>query len=214
MRRSCPRSDVGMRTPRGTQGYSEHASDLIDRYEAIDASDLHADVQAFIPAPPARVLDVGAGTGRDAAWLARRGHRVVAVEPTAAFRRWAREHHASLPIEWIDDGLPHLVEVVATRQTFDVVLLTAVWMHLDEHERTAAMPVLVSLLAPRGVVIMSLRHGPVPAGRVMYPVTPDETAALARRFGLEVLLDVRGRPSHVRGADPDVTWSRLVLGWR
>ena len=41
---------------------------------------------ALIPATPSRVLDVGAGTGRDAAALAALGHSVVAVEPTPELR--------------------------------------------------------------------------------------------------------------------------------
>jgi protein-L-isoaspartate O-methyltransferase len=39
-----------------------------------------------LPAPPARVLDVGAGSGRDAAWLTSLGLEVVAVEPSVALR--------------------------------------------------------------------------------------------------------------------------------
>ena len=40
----------------------------------------------LLPRPPGRALDVGAGTGRDAAWLARLGFQVVAVEPSGVLR--------------------------------------------------------------------------------------------------------------------------------
>jgi protein-L-isoaspartate O-methyltransferase len=39
------------------------------------------------------VLDVGAGSGRDAAWFAARGHDVVAVEPTSAMRSEGQHRH-------------------------------------------------------------------------------------------------------------------------
>ena len=54
------------------------------------------------------MLDVGAGTGRDAAWLARLGHEVVAVEPSAAMRAEAERRHPAARIRWIDDRLPGL----------------------------------------------------------------------------------------------------------
>ena len=91
---------------RGSRGYAEQAEDLVAKYEAIDFAAKHGAVLPFLPAAPASVLDIGAGTGADAAWLAARGYRVVAVEPTAALRSRAMALHPSPAIEWIDDSLP------------------------------------------------------------------------------------------------------------
>lgn len=52
----------------------------------------HGGVLDLLPPAPARGLDVEAGTGRDAAALARRGYQVVAVEPTH-HRRVGRPDH-------------------------------------------------------------------------------------------------------------------------
>lgn len=66
----------------------DHALDLVTRYEAIDPSKLHGWLSGLIPRLPGTVLDVGAGSGRDAAWFASQGHDVVAVEPSGdALRR-------------------------------------------------------------------------------------------------------------------------------
>jgi protein-L-isoaspartate O-methyltransferase len=70
----------------GTEGYAEEAKDLFKRYESISGAETHKAVLHLIPAAPAHILDVGAGTGRDAAWFASMGHRVTAVEPTEAMR--------------------------------------------------------------------------------------------------------------------------------
>ncbi|REN11303.1 class I SAM-dependent methyltransferase, partial [Mycobacterium tuberculosis] len=76
------------------------------------------------PDVPARVLDIGAGSGRDAAALAALGHRVVAVEPTPELRAEGMRRHAALPIEWIDDHLPGLHRVQALGVRHDLILLT------------------------------------------------------------------------------------------
>jgi SAM-dependent methyltransferase len=77
-------------------------------YESLAFEDAHQSILDLLPATPGRVLDVGAGSGRDAAWFAYRGHEVVAVEPSDNMRRQARERHADPRIRWIDDALPGL----------------------------------------------------------------------------------------------------------
>ena len=74
----------------GTQGYAEQAPHLIEQYESLAFADKHRAVLHLLPDKTSQVLDVGAGTGADAAWLAARGHRVIAVEPTA-------ERHGPVP---------------------------------------------------------------------------------------------------------------------
>ena len=66
--------------------YSRHAAALGPVYDAIDPATLHGWLDGVAPAAPGLVLDVGAGIGRDAAWLAGLGHDVIAVEPSAAMR--------------------------------------------------------------------------------------------------------------------------------
>lgn len=43
-----------------------------------------------------RILDLGAGTGPDSAWLAQKGHSVVAVEPSASNLEIANERFAKV----------------------------------------------------------------------------------------------------------------------
>jgi protein-L-isoaspartate O-methyltransferase len=88
----------------GTEGYAREADELIQRYERISAAEAHTSVLHLIPKAPSRVLDIGSGTGRDAAWFAASGHHVVAVEPTNALRTAARGLHPSPRIEWLDDS--------------------------------------------------------------------------------------------------------------
>ena len=86
-------------------------------------------------------------------------------------------------------------------------MLTAVWMHLDDGQRQRAMGRVASLLQPDGLLSLSLRHGPVPAGRRMFEVSAAETCALAARHGLATVHDSEGPSLQAQ----NVSWSRLAF---
>ncbi|MBK3396466.1 MULTISPECIES: class I SAM-dependent methyltransferase [Methylobacterium] len=195
--------------PRGTAGYAAEAERLVSQYESIAFADIHAAILPLLPAPPAHVLDIGAGTGRDAAGFAALGYRVTAVEPTLELRRQAVALHPSPLIDWVDDGLPDLAALSGRGDSVDVVMLTAVWMHLDEAERRRAMPRLVALMRVGGVMALSLRHGPVPEGRRMFDVSAAETIDLARVHGLRCVLCRTDEDAQL--GRPGVTWDRVAF---
>ncbi|MCW5648824.1 MAG: class I SAM-dependent methyltransferase [Ramlibacter sp.] len=193
---------------RSTAGYSETAPALIPQYESLSFEQVHGEVMHLYPRAPADVLDVGAGTGRDAAALARQGHRVTALEPTPELRTYGEQAHAGLGIEWLDDSLPALPVAIAGPQRYDLILLTAVWMHLDADERHAGMAALATLVKPGGRLSFSLRHGPIPEGRRMFDVSGAELAESARSHGLVPLCSVSTTGLFGR---TDVSWTRMVL---
>jgi SAM-dependent methyltransferase len=196
-------------TLKSTDGYAKEAPELLKTYEKIPAEEVHRKVMYLIPKPPARLLDIGAGTGRDAAYFASLGHRVVAVEPVEEMREGGKKLHPSPAIEWLADGLPDLALLRARHKAFEAVLMTAVWMHLDEAERVRAMQVVAPLVAPGGVLILSLRHGPIPPGRRMFDVPAEETIAQAAREGLQCVVNALA-PS-VQADKPGVSWTRLAF---
>jgi len=196
----------------GTEGYAEEAEALLKQYESIHFDHVHRHVLHLIPAAPRRVLDIGAGTGRDAAGFATLGHRIVAVEPTAALRLRAMELHPSPLIEWVDDSLHELSRIAERDDTFDVVMLTAVWMHLDPPQRRRAMPRVAGLVTAGGVMMLTLRHGPVPAGRRMFEVAAEETIRLAEPEGLVPVVNIEHQDSAL--GRPGVSWTRLAFAKR
>jgi SAM-dependent methyltransferase len=192
----------------GTEGYGQNAPALIRQYEGLSFADVHRDFLPLIPSAPSLVLDIGAGSGRDAAALAALGHRVVAVEPTAELRAYGTKQHADARIEWIDDALPDLDRVYERDQSFDLILLIAVWMHLDADQQARAMSRVAGFLAEGGRILLSLRHGPVPPGRRMFEVSGAEVCRLAERHGLQAVH--RSERADMLGRD-DVAWTFLAL---
>ena len=202
---------MGQANVSGTEGYAEEAEDLFKRYESISGAETHKAILHLIPAAESHVLDVGAGTGRDAAWFASMGHRVTAVEPTEAMRLPAMKLHPSPAIEWLDDSLPELALVRSRGEPFDLILLSAVWMHFDSAQRREAMASLAALLRTGGTLIMRVRHGPVPQGRRMFEIPDEETIELAGAHDLHTVLNLRTESTLQANRDAGVSWTHLAF---
>jgi SAM-dependent methyltransferase len=164
---------------------------------------------AILPAPGSTVLDIGAGSGRDAAWLAAKGYDVVAVEPSEAMLAHARAKHTSSRIQWLSDSLPDLAKVRRLGLSFDLILLSAVWMHIPPAARQRALRKLATLLAPKGRIAISLRLGAPDTERAMYEVSLPELTGLAQQFGLRI---VHTSDSQDKLGRSEVSWTNVVLG--
>ncbi|SEK13794.1 class I SAM-dependent methyltransferase [Paraburkholderia diazotrophica] len=196
---------------KGTEGYAENAKSLIRQWRDVSFAEHHEPIMHLVPTHPACILDVGAGMGTDAAAFAAMGHTVVAVEPVDALRAAGMRLQPSPRIEWLDDSLPDLATLRSRRKEFDFVMLSAVWMHLNEDERRWAIPNVSALLCDGAALVMSLRHGPVPEGRRMFDVSAEETIRLASAYGLRTVLNVRTESIQHGNRRIGVTWTRLAF---
>lgn len=186
--------------------YDTHASRLADGYEGLDAEDTHRRLFAMLAgSAPLSVLDVGAGTGRDAAALAALGHTVIAVEPSPKMARLGRALHADNNIVWIVDAMPELTKV---RGPYDLIVLSAVWMHVPPADRGKAFERLAALLAPRGRLYITLRLGPAAPDRVLWPTDAREIQSLAAAQHLT--FEDWGKRPDLLGRE-QVHWQTLLL---
>ena len=189
--------------------YDRGFREFTEAYEAFGFADIHRDALPFLPRAPGLVLDVGAGSGRDAAWFAEQGWDVLAVEPAASLRAEAARLHGSPRIRWLDDRLPALAAVHRLGLAFDLVWLSGVWMHVAPEDRRRAMRKLATLLKPGGRMCLTLRHGPPPEGRPMWPVDAHEVERLGLEFGLALRVATERRDDlQGRGG---VRWQTVIL---
>ena len=189
------------------EGYARDAPQLVQSFEEISPGDVYAHVAHLLPAQPARFVDVGAGTGRDAAWFAAQGHSVLAVEPTDYLRATGMELHPSPRIIWLSDTLPNLERTLARGEAFDRVIVCAVWQHLRTEERTRAMPNLARLLAPDGFLMMILRHEPDKPRGPGGDTQREDAEKLARASGLSLAFAYEAVPLHPnRTRGVTLTW--------
>ena len=190
------------------RGYHDGAAGIVALYEGLRSIDVHSAVLDLLPAGPGKlVLDVGAGSGGDAAWLRNLGFDVVAAEPARAMREAGQTRHPDLGIRWIDDRLPALSGVHRLGLAFDVILLSGVLMHVREDDRPRALRKLATLLKPGGLLLISTRDGSGTPERPMWPVATGEIEIAARVLGLSIVRvssrgDLQGR---------EVRWSIYAL---
>ena len=187
--------------------YDRCGHEVADGYEQLDPGRLYAWAADLMPARGRTAADIGAGTGRDAAWLAEKGYRTTAVEPSATMRRIGRARHPLSPIRWLDDRLPGLHQA-RELGPFDLVAANAVWMHIAPPERPGALRALLAAAKPGGLVLMSLRHGWAAPERRMHPCDAAEIAELARAHDAATVRTVKTGDQRTR---PELRWTQIAL---
>lgn len=100
---------------------------------------------------PGRALDLAAGEGRNAVWLAQRGWTVTAVDFSATAvdkgRRLADHHRVD--VDWI---VADVVSYVVSAATYDLVLIS--YLHLPPGEFATVLRAAVAALAPGGTLLL------------------------------------------------------------
>jgi SAM-dependent methyltransferase len=132
--------------------YEHYAADLALRYESAASP-----VERFFPlsfAPASRVLDVGAGSGRDLAALLRAGCDGYGVEPSSGPRHAAVTAHPQLTERLIEGSLPGLGTLFGGG--FEGIVCCAVLMHLPDAELFDAALALHRLLKVYGRPLLSV----------------------------------------------------------
>jgi ubiquinone/menaquinone biosynthesis C-methylase UbiE len=120
---------------------------------------LHSRVEQFTarlaelcPAP-ARILDLGCGTGEIAAAISQRGYSVTACDFAEEMMAVARSHHARTPVDWV--GLqPDWKALPFADSSFDGIVASSVFEYLDDVPRVAAE--LSRVLRPEGVLLLTV----------------------------------------------------------
>lgn len=199
--------------------YHDKADALAELYLSLSFEDVHKPWLDYLTELNAleklQILDVGAGSGRDARYLAtlagvdNQPALVVAVEPAKGLAQIGKQMTEGLNVTWVDDVLPELVNVNALPYQYHLVLLSAVWIHLAPCQRNHALASLSALTADNGLLVITLRYGECDDERVMYPVSAEEVTELAQNCGLSVIrMTDRVQDSLGRS---DVSWQTLVL---
>jgi SAM-dependent methyltransferase len=133
--------------------YDRKAADFAADWEDGQAPpvDLRDAVRLYFGDGP--TVDVGCGSGRDAAWLSENGFDVVGLDASTGLICEARRRHPDVRFEI--DRLPELSTL--QRGSYINVLCETVIMHLPVSSIAESVRQLVSLLVPGGTLYLTWR---------------------------------------------------------
>lgn len=134
---------------------------------------------------------------------------ITAIEPAQTLSEFGKKQIQGLNVNWLQDPLPDLNVVTRQEISFDLILLSAVWMHIPDSQRSRSLRKLANLLRSGGKLIISLRHGPSGDERNMFAVCSEQLIQLSKEFGLTPLL-VTDKNHDVIDRN-EVKWQTVVL---
>jgi SAM-dependent methyltransferase len=189
--------------------YTSNAQRLAQQYDSLSPEQVHADWIAHLPSIKSnqtlQALDLGAGSGRDASWLAGKSWDVLAVEPSVGLSRLGEFATHGQDVRWLNDTLPALASIpVSYDASFDLILASAMWMHLTPAEQVQSLLRLTQLAAPVAVLVITWRNQADEAERVFYPVDAEQFKA--GQFKL-----LAAYSSADEGGREGVVWQCVVL---
>lgn len=148
---------------------------------------------------PGNALDLGAGDGRNATWLARQGWQVTAVDFSQVAIERGRARAAAERVE-VDWRLADLLEWTPDARAYDLVMLF--FIHLPREERRAVYARAADAVATGGTLLVVAHDRTNPSSGTGGPQDPDVLVSPA-----EVAADLVGfrieRAETVRRGSPD-----------
>lgn len=187
--------------------YSDNSNELSELYNSVSSKKVH---ESWIEQLPTngKVLDIGSGNGRDCKYMHQRGLDVTGIEPSKLLN-FAKSSYPD--IKWINDTLPHLDSQYYPhsehpKYQYDLILCSAVWMHIEPKHRIASLDNMLGLLSNIGIIVITLRYGDFDDEREGYPIDRSHLEDYCITMGLEFEIikndDCLGR---------DVWWETIII---
>jgi SAM-dependent methyltransferase len=103
--------------------------------------------------PPARIIDVGCGSGRDLLWSRQKGYETIGFENSSGLAELARSH-SNCPIIEGDFEIFDFSTLSA-----DAILLVGALVHLPHNRMPEIFGRIARVLSPGGKVLISMKEG-------------------------------------------------------
>ncbi len=132
--------------------YTNNSNAYFEQTATVDPSSFLEPLAESLP-PPARILDVGCGSGRDLLWFNRRGYETIGFEASPGLAALARSHSESPVIEGDFETFDF------STLSADAILLIGALVHLPRHRMPEVLERITRALSPGGHVLITLKRG-------------------------------------------------------
>lgn len=133
--------------------YNNHAASISKQYETADVSAVQELLLEIFP-ENSYLLEIGCGSGRDAAFMVENGYHLVAIDASKNMIREAKELHPilenSLQVGIIPDNLDF------TDNSFDGIYSIATLMHLERNKIDLSIAKIYNSLKNNGKFLFSV----------------------------------------------------------
>jgi SAM-dependent methyltransferase len=198
---------------RTVKAYELDARSLSARYESADMSRTHRVLLRHLP-KGGRILEVGCGSGRDAAFLLAQGFNITAIDASGGMIRAARAAHPDLAGRLRMAAFPLKARDPLLQQRFDAIAAIAVLMHLSDADLKAAAGQAAQLLDRSKILFISASTGRAGirgrrdvAGRLYVERSPADLLAVFKPAGFRRIALHRNADAF----DRRIRWFSMVL---
>jgi 2-polyprenyl-3-methyl-5-hydroxy-6-metoxy-1,4-benzoquinol methylase len=193
--------------------YNENAEKLAELYETADMSEVHSLLLRFLP-QRASVMEIGCGSGRDAAFLIANGYDVTAVEASAQMMEVAQRLHPELAGRITLASVPLRDSDSLLSRQFGAVVCIGTILHVPDQYLFEFASQRRDLVSQEGIFFLSgsIRILLAQAtrdehSRLIIERVPEEIQLLFERLGFQLLTRTQNDDAHGRPAK----WFSLVF---
>lgn len=199
--------------PSSIKYYDQNASRLSQEYHSADVSGIHAVLDKWLPAG-GDVLEIGCGSGRDAAYMASLGCKVTATDASEGMVAYSSGYFQNLGIS---DGMslhqaafPLAPSHNLLSARFDAVVAIALLMHIPDSELFEFAIQVRTVLKFKGIFFCSFsssRESSSDDSRLFVNREPSQVQLFFERIGFRLLYSV----SNDDGMGREIIWHTLVF---
>jgi SAM-dependent methyltransferase len=197
------------------QYYENHALECSRGYESADMSHLDHLLLRHLPDKGARVLELGCGSGREAAFLLQSGYDIKGIDASRGMIDEALGAHPELTGRLSCEAVPLPEDSPLLSECFDAVIAVALLMHVPDQDLFETAFQIKRMLGPRGVVFISTStgrsgidsEGRGEGGRLYRERPVEELALLFERLGFRLAASYETPDALSRG----ILWHTLVF---
>lgn len=184
--------------------YDKNAKDYREKTLKVDMTDVCNRFLSHL-SPGAKVLDLGAGSGRDAMYFREQGHKVTAIDSSAELVKLALNERIEMT---------HLDFLEMTyADEFDAVWASASLVHLHRAELSVILNSIYRALKPNGYFYTSFKEGVSQGndeqGRFFSYYQQPELEAIFNRTGLYEVKEVWSSADGMKR--PESSWINLIV---